>query len=199
MSENPFLTGRFPLIVEKNDDSKREDFMKIPSRGQEGGQEAISINSLRLRISSSKRKLLHGFHEERNSLRRNSCPRIFFDELSSAPLVAEVVARRRRKKFKTEEGNNSGKINYARLQRRQGSRGHFYIIRGQRQHNYHPPRPSCSSLLAPNCQEGKKEAKGNGPVMRCELVFLAASFPCHSLVRFPQRKQPRLIPPRYST
>lgn len=35
--------------------------------------------------------------------------------------------------------------------------------------------------------------------MRCELVFLAASFPCHSLVRFPQRKQPRLIPPRYST
>lgn len=33
MSENPFLTGRLPLIVEKNDDSKREDFMKIPSRG----------------------------------------------------------------------------------------------------------------------------------------------------------------------
>lgn len=59
------------------------------------------------------------------------------------------------------------------------------------------PRAPRSS--APNNQEGKKEAKGNGPVMRCELVFLAASFPCHSLVRFPQRKQPRLIPPRYST
>lgn len=59
------------------------------------------------------------------------------------------------------------------------------------------PRAPRSS--APNNQEGKKEAKGNGPVMRCELVFLAASFPCHSLVRFPQRKQLRLIPPRYST
>lgn len=68
--------------------------------------EAIRINSLRY-TSVAENENFHGFARTKEIRRRNSCLRIFFDELSSAPLV--IVRRRRRKKFKTEEGTIAGK------------------------------------------------------------------------------------------
>ena len=49
---------------------------------------------------------------------------------------------------------------------------------------------------SPRTERRRRRRRKRPPVMRCELVFLVAQpvAPCHSLVRFPQRKQPRLVP-----
>lgn len=59
--------GALPLILEKNDDSKREDFMKIPSRGSRKEGEGRRRFQLIPCGYASVVQNENGFFQERNS------------------------------------------------------------------------------------------------------------------------------------
>ena len=145
------------------------------------------------------------FVQQRGKANSYAC-RIFFDELSfAATLPPEEKRGGEREKIQVgEEGTIAGnKLCKITKKARFEVGGHFILSGDSSSIITNSPRPSTVVFETPcrTKEEEKKKKKKRrkqpapGYEMRAGFSSVAQPVsPCHSLVRFPQRKQPRLVP-----